>query len=97
MIKVLSLNLTYRWFDLIKSDKKKVEYRVVSDFWKIRIEDKDFDEIHIFRGYPKKGLNGYASGVIQKFKWNGYEKKIVNYPVLEQEINCYCIFLTERI
>ena len=97
MPKILYLNLTYNWFDEIKADRKKEEYRVVNNFWKSRIEDKAFDEIYILRGYPRKGKNGYDPEVIQKFKWNGYEKRVVKYPILEKNVNCYCINLSERI
>ena len=39
--KVLHLVLDFKWFDLIASGKKRIEYRDDSEFWRKRIEGKE--------------------------------------------------------
>ena len=65
---VLHLTLKKKWFDLIASGKKKVEYREIKPYWIRRLtisksvvpEFRDarmkfirFDEIHLRNGYRK--------------------------------------------
>ena len=61
--KILHLTLKKKWFDLIASGKKKVEYRLITPYWKRRLfEDVfkpisrmripiSFDEIYFRNGY----------------------------------------------
>ena len=37
MEKILHLTLKKKWFDLIKSGKKTIEYREIKDYWKKRL------------------------------------------------------------
>lgn len=50
----LYLVLKNPWFDMIKSGEKKEEYRELTDFWKTRLEGKEFDTLEFVHGYPKK-------------------------------------------
>lgn len=43
----LVLHVTQKYFDLIRSGKKTVEYRQVKDYWKRRIDGKRFSAIVI--------------------------------------------------
>ena len=38
-IKILRLNLSRKWFNMIKSGEKKEEYRELKEFWLIRLLD----------------------------------------------------------
>jgi hypothetical protein len=58
MPKILHLTLKKKWFDLIASGEKTVEYREAKEYWRKRLIDKDgktirFDEIHFRNGYSK--------------------------------------------
>ncbi len=53
MKKVLNLTLTKKWFDLIVSGRKRIEYREYKPYWISRIDGKDFDEICFKNGYGK--------------------------------------------
>lgn len=63
--KILHLTLKKKWFDLIASGSKIIEYREINDYWRRRLIDniyvagatpdfKDFDEIHFRNGYRKE-------------------------------------------
>jgi hypothetical protein len=49
----LILNVKKEWFDLIKSGKKKREYREIKPYWDKRLGDKDYRNVIIVCGYPK--------------------------------------------
>ncbi len=51
---VLPLPLKGVYFDQIKSGEKLEEYRLVTDFWRKRIEGRSYDRIVLTRGYPAK-------------------------------------------
>jgi hypothetical protein len=60
MKKILFLTLHKRWFDLVASGLKGVEYRVASEYWVKRIFKTEnscfagpFDEVHFRNGYGK--------------------------------------------
>ncbi len=55
---ILHLTLEKKWFDMILSTEKRVEYRDKKPYWKKRLEHpngmfKQFDEIHFRNGYRK--------------------------------------------
>ena len=73
MAKVLHLTLFKRWFDEIQNGTKKVEYREIKPFWKMRLFNmdgsaKDYDEILFTNGYgsnrPKMRVE--LRGIIEK-------------------------------
>ena len=49
--KILHLTLHRQWFDLILSGEKTEEYREVKEFWRRRLENQRYDEIHFRNGY----------------------------------------------
>lgn len=56
--RILHLTLKKKWFDLIKSGEKTVEYRTVKEYWTCRLLDessnvKVYDEIYFKNGYSK--------------------------------------------
>jgi ASC-1-like (ASCH) protein len=57
-MKILHLTLMKKWFDLIKSGEKKVEYREIKPYWTKRLFDKEgkpikYDFILFRNGYSK--------------------------------------------
>jgi|TARA_R110000824_G_scaffold10719_1_gene46929 ASC-1-like (ASCH) protein len=53
MNKILHLNLFRKYFDEIVEGTKTIEYRDKTDYWKRRIEDKEYDVIKFRNGYRK--------------------------------------------
>ena len=51
--RILHLTLKKKWFDLIASGKKTVEYREFKPHWEKRLLGKTFDEVHFRNGYRK--------------------------------------------
>ena len=52
-LKILHLNLKGEYFDDIKDGIKPFEFRKRNDYWLKRLVGKDYDEVHLKRGYPK--------------------------------------------
>ena len=51
--KILHLNLFRKYFDEIAEGTKTIEYRDRTDYWKKRIEHKEYDVIKFRNGYAK--------------------------------------------
>lgn len=49
--RILSLNLHRRFFEAIVNGDKRYEYRDRSDYWKTRLEGRDYDVINFRNGY----------------------------------------------
>jgi len=54
MSKILVLRLKGRWWDEIATGSKSHEIRLQTDYWRKRLIDRDYDEVHLWRGYPPK-------------------------------------------
>ena len=66
MKKILHLNLYRKYFDAIADGTKTTEYRDKTDYWKRRIEDREYDVI--------KFRNGYATDApIMLVEYKGYD------------------------
>ena len=52
-IKILHLNLFRKYFDEIANGTKTIEYRDKTDYWKKRIEGREYDIIKFRNGYAK--------------------------------------------
>ncbi len=50
----LILPLKREYFELIKNGSKQFEYRLFNDYWRKRIEGKNYDRIVLTLGYPRK-------------------------------------------
>ena len=77
MKKILHLTLKKKWFDLIASGKKKIEYREIKPYWSVRLVNNwtpkidilnaiIFDEIHFRNGYRK-------NSPFMRVEWNGLD------------------------
>ena len=66
MKKILHLNLYRKYFDAIVNGTKIIEYRDKTDYWKKRIEGREYDII--------KFRNGYATDApTMLVEYNGYD------------------------
>ena len=52
-MKILNLNLYRKYFDDIVNGTKTIEYRDRTDYWKKRIEGRQYDVIKFRNGYAK--------------------------------------------
>lgn len=87
-MKNLNLNLKKIYFDEIKNGTKEFEYRLVTPYWKKRLENKEYDQIIIKCGYPKKG--DLDKEVIRL--WKGYEiQKLRHIHFGENEVEVFAI------
>lgn len=75
----LTLPVKKEYFDLIKSGKKLVEYREVKPYWSRRLMCKDYDNIVITLGYPKK--DDLSKRIV--FKYRGYSTVFVKHEFFD--------------
>ena len=78
--KILHLTLKKRWFDLISTGHKNIEYREIKHYWRKRLQyiikrtypeyyqymNKEFDEVHFKNGYGK-------NSPFMRIEWRGME------------------------
>lgn len=53
-VKILRLNLKREYWEQIKNGSKLVEYRLATEYWRKRLEDREYDEVHLLLGYPSR-------------------------------------------
>lgn len=73
--RVLRLHLKGEYFDAIRAGTKPFEYRL-AEKWEPRLQGHTFDEIHLFRGYPKRGDE---SRTLRR-QWRGYTRETRQHP-----------------
>jgi hypothetical protein len=68
---ILHLNLHREFFAAIAAERKRIEYRKQSSYWRERLEDRKYDAILFRNGYAKdapemlvefRGLRRYGKG-----------------------------------
>lgn len=52
--RILSLTLMREYFDAIAEGTKRFEYREYKPYWTVRLQDRDYDEVHFRNGYATK-------------------------------------------
>jgi len=88
MTRTLTLPLKGEYFDAIKSGEKVEEFRLCTEFWEKRIEDRRYDRIVLTRGYPKRDD---TSRRITR-PWLGYTIKEITHPHFgAQPVRVYAI------
>ena len=86
--RVLTLRLKGKWWDQIASGEKTVELRLATDYWRKRLIGREFDEIHIWRGYPSRSD---VSKLLVR-KWEGVAKEIVLHEEFGPDpVEVFCI------
>lgn len=72
----LILPLKGEYFDQIKAGIKTEEYRLCTEYWKIRIEERTYDRIILTSGYPKRS----DAGLRLALSWRGFHVKTIWHP-----------------
>lgn len=54
-MRILRLNLKRKWWEQIRDGEKTVELRLATEYWRKRLIGREYDEIHLCLGYPKRG------------------------------------------
>lgn len=89
-MRILRLHVKKEYFKDIANNLKKEEYRLFNSYWKKRLLNKSFDEVHILLGYPS--VNNLEK--ILKFPYYGFDvKKIVHKHFGEKEVEVFSIKL----
>ncbi len=66
------------YFDLIAAGEKPEEYRLVTDYWRKRLEGRSYDTVVMTRGYPKGG--GIEGQTRLTRRWLGYAHRTLTHP-----------------
>lgn len=72
----LTIPLKGIYFDQIKAGTKPEEYRLVTDYWRKRLENRHYDKIVLTRGYPAAGDTERR---LEK-PWRGYIERTIQHP-----------------
>ena len=72
----LVLNLKKEYFGAIRDGSKEYEYRLMTPYWKSRIEGREYNSLIIRLGYPKAG----DSERELCFPYCGYEVQQIVHP-----------------
>lgn len=93
--KILHLNLKKEYFNDIKDNKKDLEFRLHNDYWKKRLINREYDEVHFKLGYPKSD----DKDKIIKRKYIGYQILNINHNHFNNRelTKVFAIPTTERL
>jgi hypothetical protein len=72
----LILHIKAEYFHQIDSGKKSQEFRLENNYWKKRLENRHYDRVVIYLGYPAK--NDTSRRIIKS--WRGYVKRTIIHP-----------------
>lgn len=75
-VRVLQVAVKKQYFDEMTSGMKMEEYRLVTPYWKKRLEGRDYDRLIITLGYPLKTDASKRLDV----KYQGYTVKTITHP-----------------
>lgn len=73
--RILTLRLKRRWWDEIQSGRKNVELRLRTEYWQKRLVGRQYDEIHLWPGYPPKT----ATHLLLRRRWTGVVEKTITH------------------
>jgi len=71
----LVLHVRHCYFVEMKECRKEFEYRLMTPYWRKRIEGRNYRAIVIYDGYPKRG----ETGTVMVRPWNGYEVQKITH------------------
>lgn len=74
-MRTLHLALRAEYFNAIKAGEKTEEYRLANAYWFIRLVRREYDQIILTLGYPKR--DDESRRLV--FPWNGYEMKEITH------------------
>lgn len=76
MTATLTLPLKREYFEQIRSGEKREEYRLITPYWRKRLEGRSYSRIVLTMGYPKADD---ASRRIER-PWSGVKIKTITHP-----------------
>ena len=87
-MQILRLNLKRKWWEQIRDGEKTVEFRLATYYWRKRLIGRQYDEIHLCLGYPKRGDE---SRVLRR-KWRMVAKETLLHEEFGPEpVEVFCI------
>ena len=86
--RVLTLRLKTKWWEQIARGEKTVELRLATDYWRKRLIGREYDEIHIWKGYPPKT----DTSKLLRRKWECVAKETVLHEEFgDKPVEVFCI------
>ena len=93
-MKVLTLRLKAKWWNQIKDGTKSVELRLATDYWRKRLIGREYDEIHLWCGYPPKS----DTSKLLRRRWRLVAKeRILHAEFGPEPVEVFCIDVGEAI
>lgn len=75
-MRTLTLSLKGEYFTAIKAGTKLEEFREVTPYWRKRLEGREYDQIVLTLGYPKRD----DSDRRLVLPWQGYRMTTITHP-----------------
>lgn len=75
-MKNLILHVRHYYFVEMREGRKPFEYRLITPYWRKRIEGRNYSAIVIYDAYPK--LDEVDKILVRT--WNGYEVQTITHP-----------------
>lgn len=72
----LTLALKGEYFDAIRAGTKSEEFRLLTPYWRKRLEGRTYDHIELTRGYPARGDIARRLSL----PWRGYRVTTITHP-----------------
>lgn len=72
----LHLSLKGEYFDAIAAGTKVFEFRLMTPYWRKRLEGRSYDAIELAKGYPARG----DAARRLRLPWRGYEVQTITHP-----------------
>ncbi|WP_241032660.1 ASCH domain-containing protein [Pseudomonas viridiflava] len=89
----LILPLKAEYFDAIRAGTKPEEYRLVNDYWRKRLEGREYDLIELTKGYPKRGDTERRLVL----PWRGYKIVTITHPHFDNvPVQVFAIDVSEK-
>ncbi|MHC8353789.1 ASCH domain-containing protein [Pseudomonas sp. LB3P81] len=72
----LTLALKGEYFDAIKAGTKPEEFRLLTPYWRKRLEGRSYERIELTKGYPARGDQPRRLSL----PWRGYRVTTITHP-----------------
>lgn len=80
------------YFLAIQAGVKVIEFRQTTDFWKKRIQGRNYENVIITLGYPRR--EDHERRIVRP--WRGYEVQIITHPHFgPSPVEVFAIYLTD--
>lgn len=76
LLRTLHLSVKAVYFREMQAGSKQFEFRLKTEYWRKRLENREYDEVKIKLGYPKSS----EQERILIRPWRGYEEQTISHP-----------------